>query len=98
MEKEKNIKAIQPNGDGTKTIKWASIIPLVGGHSIGSQMATGTKPEFLVSYPAFMSNDQHIRNYWPDVPYLLINPETNEFYSTEEIDEVMEGSGHKRPN
>jgi len=81
-----------------ENVKWASIIPLIGGHSVGSYMATENKPEFMVSYPGFLSNDQHIRNYWPDVPYLLVNPETNQFYSVEEIDEMFKESNHKKPD
>lgn len=64
-------------------IRWAAVIPLIGGMAIGNQMATGTKPEFILSYPGFMNNDQHIRNYWPDVPYSLIDPDTNELLPDE---------------
>lgn len=64
-------------------IRWAAVIPLIGGMAIGNKMATGTKPEFILSYPGFMSNDQHIRNYWPDVPYSLIDPDTNELLPDE---------------
>lgn len=89
MEKEKNIKAIQPNGDGTRNHKWAAVVPLVGGMAIGNHMATGTKPEFMLSFPAFMSNDQHIRNYWPDVPYSLIDPESGKLFD----DDIQEEYG-----
>lgn len=63
------------------TPKWAAVVPLVGGMAIGNYMATGRKPEFMLSFPAFMGNDQHIRNYWPDVPYSLIDPETEKLFS-----------------
>lgn len=69
--------------------KWGAVIPLIGGMSIGNYMATGNKPEFLLSYPGFMSNDQHIRKYWPDVPYSLIDPETNELLD----DDIQEANG-----
>lgn len=49
--------------------KWGTFIPLAGGMSIGNSYATGNKPEFLMSFPGFQANDQHLTNYWPDVPY-----------------------------
>jgi hypothetical protein len=55
----------ESNGD----IKWGSIVPLVGGFSIGNYMATGNKPEALLTYSAFADNEKHLREYWPDVPY-----------------------------
>lgn len=81
-----------------QNITWGAIIPLIGGFPIGSYLATQSKPKFIISYPAFMDNDQHIRNYWPDVPYILINPETNQFYSNEEIDDIMKKYKFKRPD
>ena len=60
-------------------IKYACIVPLVGGMAFGAEKATGKKPEFIVSYPAFKGNDSLLTEYWPDVPYHEIDPETNDF-------------------
>ena len=52
-------------------MKWIAVQPLIGGMPLGFAEAIGNKPEFIVSYPG-IKNDQHITNYWPDVPYFLI--------------------------
>jgi len=65
-----------------KQYKWGTIIPLIGGMTIGNMEATGEKPDFFVSYPAFSGNDKHIIKYCEDVPYYLIDPETNDFIKT----------------
>jgi site-specific DNA-cytosine methylase len=54
--------------DGTP-FKWGTIIPLIGGMSMGSSIATQKKPDFLLTYTPFMGNEQHLTKYWPDVPY-----------------------------
>lgn len=70
-----------------KNYKWAAVVPLIGGMSLGNYMATGNKPEFMLSYQAFMNNDSHIRNHWPDVPYSLIDDETNQLMEDERQEE-----------
>ena len=50
-------------------MKWAPIIPLIGGFPLGAFKATGKKPHAIYSYSAFAKNDSHLVNYWPDVPY-----------------------------
>lgn len=37
---------------------------MIGGESIGVERATGSPPEFLLSYDAFASNDSHLVNYY----------------------------------
>jgi site-specific DNA-cytosine methylase len=44
-------------------IKWAPIIPLVGGFPIGAELAIGSPPEYVGSYSGFWGNDQHYMNY-----------------------------------
>ena len=61
----------ETNGD----LKWASIVPLIGGFSIGNSMATGNKPVALFTYDGFQSNESHLRAYWPEVPYLNLDHE-----------------------
>ena len=59
-------------------MKHASIIPLIGGETIGCEYAFGSPPDYFLSYEPFQSNDQHILNYYnkliliPDfnLPYL----------------------------
>lgn len=53
-------------------MKWAPIIPLIGGFPLGAFMASEKKPESIYSYAAFEKNDSHIVNYWSDVPYRLV--------------------------
>ena len=50
-------------------IKHASIIPLIGGETIGQELSFGSRPEWLASYAPFQSNDSHLVNYYGDVPY-----------------------------
>lgn len=54
-------------------IKHASIIPLIGGETLGSERAFGSKPEYFMSYEAFWSNDRHIVNHYGDVPYHVLD-------------------------
>jgi site-specific DNA-cytosine methylase len=53
-------------------IKYANIIPLIGGMTIGNREAVGHNPEFIVSWSAFGKNDSHIVNYLNDVPYHVL--------------------------
>lgn len=54
-------------------IKHASIIPLIGGETLGSERAFGSKPEYFMSYEAFWNNDRHIVNHYGDVPYHVLD-------------------------
>lgn len=54
-------------------MKHASIVPLVGGETLGQMAAFGTKPDYLLSYTPFSSNDSHIVNHLKDVPYILLD-------------------------
>jgi site-specific DNA-cytosine methylase len=49
-------------------IKYASVVPLIGGMTIGNKMAFGGNPEFFASYKAFEANEKLLHNYMPDVP------------------------------
>ena len=53
-------------------IKWGCFQPLIGGMAIGAFEAIGTKPEFILSYEGLQYNEQHLRNYWPDIHYFII--------------------------
>ena len=55
------------------TLKHASIVPLIGGETLGQINAFGTKPDYLLSYTPFSNNDSHLVNYLEDVPYILLD-------------------------
>jgi site-specific DNA-cytosine methylase len=58
-------------------MKWATMIPLVGGSAIGCAEATGIKPEYHLSYSAFADNEKHLTNYWQDIPLIQLDKEEN---------------------
>jgi site-specific DNA-cytosine methylase len=64
-------------------LKYAGIVPLIGGMVLGMHRALGYKPEFMLSYEAFSSNDSWIREYFSDVPFHLMDDE-------DEIPEIPE--------
>ena len=52
----------------------ASIIPLIGGETLGTEKAFGTRPEYFMSYEAFWANDRHIVNHYNnEVPYHVLD-------------------------
>jgi site-specific DNA-cytosine methylase len=56
-------------------VKWAAVQPLIGGMAIGAYEAIGSLPDALYSYSFAGKNDSHIREYWKDVPYRVIDQE-----------------------
>lgn len=55
-------------------LKHASIVPLIGGETIGQQQAFGTRPDYLLSYRPFANNDFHLVNYYKnEVPYYVLD-------------------------
>lgn len=55
-------------------ITHATIIPLIGGETLGQEKAFGSRPDYLLSYEPFWSNDQHIVNYYNnEVPYYVLD-------------------------
>jgi site-specific DNA-cytosine methylase len=52
----------------------ASIVPLIGGETIGSHRAFGAPPIHFMSYEAFAANDKHILNYYENkIPYYVLD-------------------------
>jgi len=52
----------------------ASIVPLIGGETIGSHRAFGAPPIHFMSYEAFANNDRHILNYYKnEIPYHVLD-------------------------
>lgn len=57
----------------TKTYKWGTIVPLIGGMTVAGMTVTGQKPDALLTYKAFGDNEKNIRAYLPDVPYEVLD-------------------------
>lgn len=56
------------------SIKHATIIPLIGGETLGSERAFGSRPEYFMSYEPFWGNDRHIVNHYDnEVPYYVLD-------------------------
>ena len=54
-------------------IKYASIVPLIGGETIAMQNVFGSRPEYILSYEGFEANDKHLVEYYKnEVPYHVI--------------------------
>lgn len=53
-------------------IKHASIVPLIGGQTLGQEKALGSRPEWLASFSAFESNDSHAVNHYK-LPYYVMD-------------------------
>ena len=66
-----------------KKIKWGTIVPLIGGMSVGNKMATSNDPEFFLSYPGFQGNDQHAMDHFSKTPYYILDGETNSMVEEE---------------
>ena len=73
-------------------MKYASIIPLIGGESLGIMEATnGQLPEYVLSYSPFKNNDSHYIQYirekrgWTG-DYVFLDEDTN--YKPAEVDVV----------
>jgi len=55
-------------------MKYVGIIPLIGGMDIAHGKVLGHRPEYLVSWTPFSSNDSHLVNYYEgEVPYVLVD-------------------------
>ena len=58
-------------------VKYAAIVPLIGGMAFGAEKVLGKKPEYVLSYPVFAGNDSMLTEYWKNIPYHVIDLETN---------------------
>lgn len=59
--------------DSTNPMKWATMVPLIGGSAFGCHNATGTKPVYNMSYTPFAANEKFFYRHWEDVPVYLID-------------------------
>lgn len=62
----------------TKTYKWGTIVPLIGGQTIAGRDVTGHNPDALLTYTPFADNEKNIRAYMPDVPYEVLDDGGNQ--------------------
>ena len=77
--------------DPLEPVRWATMIPLIGGSAIGCSKATGNLPLFHLSYSAFSANESHLQKHWPEVPMIRLDkgrPDLARFLAGGEIDFV----------
>jgi len=54
-------------------MKWATMIPKIGGSALGCYQATSTLPLYHLSYTPFKQNDSQLARYWPQVPFFYLD-------------------------
>jgi len=55
-------------------MKWASIVPLIGGETIAMENIFGTKPKYFLTFNGFQANEEHLLTYYNnEVPYLNLS-------------------------
>ena len=69
----KKVKIIPKQESKVRDVRWATIIPLVGGSATGCYDATGVKPSYHLSYSAFDKNEKPLEQYWPDIPRIKLD-------------------------
>lgn len=75
------------------SIKHASIVPLIGGETIGQINAFGSRPDYLLSYTPFVNNDSHLVNYLKDVPYILLDQGGKHLHNVDVVNSVCPCAG-----
>lgn len=59
-------------------MKYASIVPLIGGSTIAMQNVFGKRPEYMLTYDGFQANEEHLINYYNnEVPYINLSNTPN---------------------
>jgi len=71
--RKKSAKQVASTIPVEQPVRWGSIIPLIGGSSIGCAQASGTFPLFQFSYSPFSKNEEHIQRYWPNIPFYYLD-------------------------
>lgn len=80
-------------------ISHASIVPLIGGETLGAERAHGRPPEYFLSYSPFMANDEHIINDYRnraapmEVPYYLLDKGQSHPYAVDVVHSVCPCAG-----
>ena len=68
-------------------MNYASIVPLIGGETIAMEKVFGKRPEYMLSYEGFQSNDRHIVDHYNnEVPYHVMDLNKPEVF--EKVDVV----------
>jgi len=76
------------------TIKHATIVPLIGGETLGQEQAFDSRPDYFMSYEAFWGNDRHIVNHYDnEVPYLVLDKNMKPSYNVDVVGSVCPCAG-----
>jgi len=71
------------------TYTYASIVPLIGGETLGMQSVFGKRPEYILSYDVFAGNDKHLLEYYNyEVPYHVLDKDDMSKVNLEQVDVV----------
>lgn len=54
-------------------MRWAAVVPLIGGQLVGSERAFGTPPAEIASFSPFAHNDSFTRRRWPNTPFRILD-------------------------
>ena len=55
-------------------MKWASIVPLIGGETLAMENVFGNRPEYIMTFEGFQDNETHLLNHYNhEVPYLNLS-------------------------
>ena len=55
-------------------MKYASIVPLIGGETLAMENVFGKRPEFILTFDGFQANEEHLLNHYNyEVPYLNLS-------------------------
>ena len=55
-------------------MSFASIVPLIGGETIGMENIFGEKPKYILTFDGFQANEEHLLNHYNyEVPYLNLS-------------------------
>ena len=82
------------------SIKYASIVPLIGGMTLAGIKATnGIKPSAIMTYSPFKDNELSLKMYLPDVPYHVLDEDGDidagkdfDYISKEDLDSLTKTS------
>ena len=90
-----NLKKEEPKMDFTplspeQPVRWATMIPLIGGSALGCEKASGSLPLFHLSYAAFAANEAHLQRHWPSVPMFRLDT-GNTAATTDSLKQILAG-------
>jgi len=75
-------------------MKYASIIPLIGGETFGMEHVFNQRPEYILSYSAFEANDsQLLQHYNNEVPYYKLDEGGSAPYQVDVVNSVCPCAG-----